>query len=147
MTLAACCFRSRSRDAAPGLIARREWIAIGLAGDSHAIAVRSTRQHATGIERGRANGLAGAQAEARVMPGTSNRVLDQESFGEWTAVVRARRADGEDLVAASSEEHGSHPRRGRAASRRRRARSTWNARREIGSFQLLLPAAHIRPEC
>ena len=39
------------------------------------------------------------------MPGTPNGVLDQEPLAERPAVVRARGADREDLVTASSEQH------------------------------------------
>jgi hypothetical protein len=98
-------FRSGSRDAPPDFVARCERVTIDLAGQSHAIARALDAPTRDGVERGRSNGLAGSEAEAGVMPGTPNRVLDEEALSERPAVVRARRADREDFVAASSEEH------------------------------------------
>src|SRR5690606_39533728 len=48
---------------------------------------------------------AGLQAEAGVVPRAADRVTDHEALGERAAVVRARRADGEDAIAAPRQEH------------------------------------------
>ena len=56
-------------------------------------------------ERRRAQRLAGAQAEAGVMPGAAHRVADQQPFGERAVIVAAVRADGEDLAAAARQQH------------------------------------------
>src|SRR5262249_14746789 len=58
------------------------------------------------IEGGRGNGLAGAQAEARVVPGAADGVADHEPLAQRTAVVRAGRADGKEFLATVRHEHG-----------------------------------------
>ena len=58
-----------------------------------------------GVERRRPQRLAGAQAEAGVVPGAAHRVADDSPSAERTAVVRARGADGEDLLAAPRQQH------------------------------------------
>ena len=57
-----------------------------------------------------------------MVPRATNLVADDEPLGERPAVVRARRAHGEDLRAASREEHGLAAARARGASCPRRAR-------------------------
>jgi hypothetical protein len=98
-------FRSGSRDAAPDFVARRERVTVGLADESYAILRALDAPARDGVERGCAYGLARSEAEARVMPGTANRVLDKEALGKRPAVVRAGGPDREDLVATSSEQH------------------------------------------
>ena len=68
------------------------------------------------VERRSAQGLAGAQAEARVMPGTTNRIADQQPVRERGAVVRAEGTDREQFLPAPRENHrlaahvpGEHP--------------------------------------
>jgi hypothetical protein len=56
------------------------------------------------IQRWRSDGLAGSETEARVMPGTANRVVDEQSFSERSTVMRARGADGEHVFATSREQ-------------------------------------------
>ena len=56
-------------------------------------------------ERGSLERLASAQTEARVMPRAANGVAVDQTLGERAAVVRARRADGEVLVANTGEQH------------------------------------------
>src|SRR6185312_13175410 len=50
-----------------------------------------------GTEGRRLQRLAAAQAEAGVVPRAAHAVADQDAFGERAAVMRASRADGEDL--------------------------------------------------
>ena len=57
------------------------------------------------IEGGRAQGLACAQIEARVMPGTPDGILDHKTVGERPAVMRACRPDGEDLGPTAHQQH------------------------------------------
>ena len=57
------------------------------------------------IERRRPQRVARAQAEARVMPRTADGVADDEPVGERAVVVRAVRADGEDLLAPPHQNH------------------------------------------
>src|SRR5258708_7225075 len=49
--------------------------------------------------------LAGAQAEAGVVPRAAHGIADHEPLGERATVMRAGRADGEDLAAAPRQEH------------------------------------------
>jgi hypothetical protein len=58
------------------------------------------------IQRWRSDGLAGSETEARVMPGTANRVVDEQTFSERSTVMRARGADGKDVIATSREQDG-----------------------------------------
>src|SRR5262249_42371068 len=58
------------------------------------------------IEGGRGNRLAWAHAERGVVPRGPDRVADNETLGERTAVVRAGRADGEEFLATARQEHG-----------------------------------------
>src|SRR5262249_15944062 len=55
------------------------------------------------IERRRPQRVAAAKAETGVVPGTTHGVADDESFGEWTVIVRAVRADGEELAAGARD--------------------------------------------
>jgi hypothetical protein len=55
------------------------------------------------IERRRAERLPRSQAEAGVMPRTAHRVPDDEPFDERAAIVRTRRANGEQLVAGTCQ--------------------------------------------
>ena len=58
------------------------------------------------IQRRRAKGLAGAEAETGMMPRASDGVADEQALFERSTVVRADCADREHLVAAPGEEHG-----------------------------------------
>ena len=58
-----------------------------------------------GRQRRRAKRFARAQVEAGVVPRTAHLVAVDESLGERAAVVRAGRADREEIVAAADEEH------------------------------------------
>jgi hypothetical protein len=58
-----------------------------------------------GIQRRCRQSLASAQAEAGVMPRAAHRVLDDQPLAERPAVMRAGRADREDLPAAPSQQH------------------------------------------
>ena len=53
----------------------------------------------------RTYGLAGAQAEARVVPRAAHRVPHHQPLGERPVVVAAGGTDGEELVAAAREQH------------------------------------------
>src|SRR5262249_34877083 len=59
-----------------------------------------------GRERRRAKGFARAQVEAGVVPGAAHLVAVDGALGEGTTVVRAGRADREELVAAADEQDG-----------------------------------------
>ena len=48
--------------------------------------------------------FSGPQIEAGMMPGAPHRLADHQPFGEWAAVMGARRTDGEQLVAAPRED-------------------------------------------
>ena len=69
------------------------------------VAARSTRQQRHRIEGRRAQRLAGAQAEAGVVPRAAHRVADDEPLGERAAVVRAFAADGEDFALGPRQDH------------------------------------------
>src|SRR6185369_9958114 len=58
------------------------------------------------IERRRCDRLAGAQAEAGMMPWTPHGVRDHQPVGERPAIVRAARSDREEFIAAACEQHG-----------------------------------------
>jgi hypothetical protein len=98
--------RTRTRDAAFRLVARRKRITFSFLSNPDSITSPLNTPTCERIERWRAEWFAGAQAEARVMPGASNAILDEQTFREWTAVVRTRCTDREDLVASSREKHG-----------------------------------------
>lgn len=49
--------------------------------------------------------MAGAQAEAGVMPGAAHGVFDNEAFAQRSAVMGAGGADGEEFFAASGQKH------------------------------------------
>jgi len=57
------------------------------------------------VERWGADNLSGGDAEARMMPGTADSVLDEETINKWSAVMSARRAESENLMAASDKQH------------------------------------------
>jgi hypothetical protein len=57
------------------------------------------------IERRRAQGLAGPQAEAGMVEWTSDGVVDDQPIGQRAVIVRAVRADGEPFIARSRKEH------------------------------------------
>ena len=57
------------------------------------------------VQGGGAQRFAGAQAEAGVVQRAADRVVDQQTVGERAAVVRADRADGEDLLAPPRQQH------------------------------------------
>jgi hypothetical protein len=56
-------------------------------------------------ERRRARGVAGAQIETGVMPGTADAFADHESFGERPVVVTAMRVDGENLRSGTHQQN------------------------------------------
>ena len=56
------------------------------------------------IERRRSDRLAGAQAEAGMVPRAAHGVADRQSLGERPAVVRAGRTDGEEFIAAARKQ-------------------------------------------
>ena len=93
------------------------------------------------VQRRRAQGLAGAQAETGMVPRTANRIVDQQPFGERRAIMRADGADREQLVAAPGEQHRFAVRvpeqHGAVGNRRER-----DALREIGSAEFRLCFAH-----
>ena len=53
----------------------------------------------------RAQGLAGAQIEAGVMPGAAHCLADHEAVGERPVVVAAMSADGEHIGAAAHQQN------------------------------------------
>jgi hypothetical protein len=58
------------------------------------------------IEGGRSERLAGAQAEAGMVPGTAHDIANDQSLSERAAVVRAGRANREQFIAATRQQHG-----------------------------------------
>ncbi len=58
------------------------------------------------VQRRRADGLAGPQAEAGVVPRAAHRVADQQALGQGAAVVGAVRRHREQLLALAHEQHG-----------------------------------------
>src|SRR5262249_33891760 len=81
-------------------------VALALARDENLLIAPFHGPARDGRQRWCANRFARAQAEAGVVPRTANFVAVDESLGERAAVVRASRADREELVAAANEEHG-----------------------------------------
>jgi hypothetical protein len=76
-----------------------------LAGDEeHPVALLDSPA-SDGVERRSAQRLAGAEAEAGVMPGAAHRVADAQPLPEWAAVMGTGGPDGEDVVAVSGDEH------------------------------------------
>ena len=57
------------------------------------------------IERRGAQRSAGPQAEAGVVPRASDLAVDDDSVGEWRAIVRARGADSPDVSSVAHEQH------------------------------------------
>ena len=49
--------------------------------------------------------FAGPQVEARVMPGTAHRVVDNEPFDKGTVIVGAKGADREDVGSPTRQQH------------------------------------------
>ncbi len=93
------------------------------------------------VQRRRAQGLAGTQAETGMMPGASHGIADEETLRERPPVMGARRTDGEDLIAPTSEKHrlgadmpGDHAAVSKVGTR--------NALRQIGATRLLLLFSH-----
>ena len=74
--------------------------------DDERVAVALDAPAADRVERGRAEGLPGAQAEAGVVPRAAHGVADDDALGERAVIVRAGRAHGEVLVATPREQHG-----------------------------------------
>ena len=93
------------------------------------------------VQRRRSQGLAGAQAEARMMPGAAHRIVNQQSVGERRTVMRADRTNGEYLIPAPREQHGLTVRmsgeHGPVGDLRER-----DAIGEVGSVELALRWAH-----
>jgi hypothetical protein len=58
------------------------------------------------VEGWRRQRFTGAQAEAAVVPRASHGFADDQSFCQRTAVVRAGRPDGKQLIPAPREQHG-----------------------------------------
>jgi hypothetical protein len=85
------------------------------------------------IQRGRSQRFAGFEAEARVMQGTSNRVVNDKAFGERAVIVRAVRADGEESIADARQQNVllADPSEQRAAARQR---TDGDPEREIGGL-------------
>lgn len=93
------------------------------------------------VQRWRTQGLAGTQAEAGVVPGTSNRIADQKSLLERSPVMGADRTDREHLIATSGQEHrfaASVPEQHGSVGNRRKL----NTFREVRSTEFLLFVAH-----
>jgi hypothetical protein len=53
----------------------------------------------------RAHGVPATEVETRVVPGAAERVSHDEAVGEGRAVMRARRAHGEEFVPRTGEEN------------------------------------------
>ena len=56
------------------------------------------------VQGGRTQRLAGFEAETGVVPGASNRIVDDEALGKRTVVVRAMRADREEPIAGARQD-------------------------------------------
>ena len=57
------------------------------------------------IECWGAKSLAGAYAEARMMPGAAHRVSYKKTATKWGAIMRADGANREHFIAATDKEH------------------------------------------
>lgn len=57
------------------------------------------------IQRGRAESLPGAQAEAGMVPWASNRIAHEKALFEGGTIVRADGADRKQFIAAPDKEH------------------------------------------
>src|SRR2546421_11904003 len=68
------------------------------------VAAALDRPRAHRVQRGGGDCLARAQAETCVMPRAMNGVAVDEAFGQRTAVMRGRRADGEGPVASPDQD-------------------------------------------
>ena len=58
----------------------------------------STAQDAIGTQGRRRQGLSRAQIETGVMPGAAHRVVDDQTVGKRSMIVRAMRPDRENVV-------------------------------------------------
>src|SRR5581483_7675615 len=116
----------------------------GLSGDVHAPVPFFDLEALNPGEGGRLNGLARSQVEARVVPRAANGFSDDEAFRERSAVVRARRSDGEDFAPAAHEDDGLSV----ALPEKRLSFDNvglGNAFLEIGPLELRLAAHQISP--
>ena len=75
-----------------------------------------------GVERGGAQDFPRGEVEARVVPGTMDLPAQDESVDERRVVMRAMRADRENLVFAQHQQHFFVPRPGRPICHRARVR-------------------------
>ena len=94
-----------------------------------------------GIARRRPKDFAAAQAEAGMMPRATDGLTDHQPFGKRPSVMGTFGADGENLVAAPSEEHRSIT---DVAAQHRAVGNGGDvdAETEIGSFKLHRVGAH-----
>ena len=123
-------------------IGRRERIALELLRHDHAIAAPLDPPAGEVRQRRRAQRLAGAEAEARVVPGTAHRVADDRALRQRAAVVTARRADGVEVVADSCEEHRLTVRMAEQSVARLHL-GRGDARGEIGTGECGVRASHL----
>ena len=124
---------------------RRRWRQLFANRDPVPLALHPVARHR--VQRRRAQRLAGAQAEAGVVPGAAHGIADQQPLGQRSAVVGAMGSDGEDLVAVTRQQHRLAARVAEQAAARRAAGGAdlrkRHSLRQVGTTQLLF-AAHCR---
>src|SRR2546426_2505179 len=74
------------------------------AGDKRGAVAPRHRVTRDRVQRRCSQSLPGAETEAGVVPWTADGVVDDETVGERAPIVAARRADGEDVLAAPHED-------------------------------------------
>jgi len=73
--------------------------------NEHGVALAFRAPARKGIEGWRPEGITGGEIEAGVMEWTSNRLSNQDAFGERSAVMRALCAHSEELFGAMNQQH------------------------------------------
>src|SRR5215217_1865543 len=102
------------------------------------------------VERGGPERLAGSEAEAGVMPGTTNGVAHQQAFRKGPAVMAAHRADGKPLLTPSGQQDRlfAHVARQQLplgnAGDRNAGREIWAGYRSLFAHYLLLRRPSVR---
>ena len=96
--------RSPTRHATPNAARRRL-----LSRDEHTTIPLDDRVARNRVERRCPQSFARAKAEAGVVPGTADGVVDDEPLGQGPAVVAARRADRRDRIGAADQDDRTAP--------------------------------------
>src|SRR5690606_21837035 len=87
-----------------GRLTMRNDVVLPLAGDHWSYVLRLNIPARQVGQRGRPERLAGAEAECGVVPGTPDRLANDETLGERPPVVRAASTDGRERAAAPREQ-------------------------------------------